>query len=103
MVEKKDVNELVIGRVQVSVNNADSKVHNVEAEITLKDVFPALVEFVKLRESNYTGDKKGLKAYFNFFRGTPQVTFKYGKEYAVFDLTLATKEEMDYNRSMNYK
>ena len=90
VLEKREVNELILGTI-----NGE--------EVTLKDAFPSLLEFVKLRRANYTGDKKELKAFFNVFHGQPQVTFKYGKEYAVFNLEIATKEERDYNKLYNYK
>lgn len=74
-----------------------------ESDVTLKQVFPEMVEKIKLRKTNYTGDKKEIKAFFNTFRGEPQITFKYGKEYCVFKLDIANKEEVSYNKEHNFK
>ena len=98
--KEENVNDLVVG---VAVASSDNEGAEFETEVTLSQVFPDIVKKIKLRKTNYTGDKKEIKAFFNTFKGEPQVTFKYGKEYCVFKLDVATSEEVAYNLEHNFK
>ena len=94
-VEANYVNELVVYKLA-----KDSVLQ--PSEIEFGDVFPALVEFVKLKRANFTGDKKEVKAFFKLFRGQPQVHFKYGQKYYVFDLAVRSEVERQYARQFNF-
>ena len=83
--EVKDVNELEVGGV------------------SLGEVFPGIVEKIKLKPGNFTGEKGNVKAFFNTFRGRPQVSFKYGLKYYVFDLVVGSVLDCEYARGHNFK
>ncbi len=103
VLKEDSVNELVIGVSITTAVDDDQGFGDLYSEVTLGQVFPELVEKIKLRKANYTGSKKDLRAFFNTFKGTPQLTVKYGKEFAVFDLDIATSEEVAYNKEHNFK
>lgn len=92
--EEKNVNDLAI----YQINN-----DNCKWGVMIGEIFPGLVENIKLRKANATGDKKECRAFFNTFRGQPQVSFKYGQKFYVFNLTEATELEKEYNKRSNFK
>ena len=66
-------------------------------------IWDHLVKFKVLKLVTKTGVKKSVRAFFVNFRGQPQIHFKYGKLFYVFNLEEATLNQADYNRFHNIR
>jgi len=70
--------------------------------IKVSDVMKGLIEDVKLEPGMSTGTKD-VKAFFQTYKGRPQVCFKYGGQFYSFNITPSTLEEKEYAVKNNYK